>query len=132
MQACSLPVCARGLQRICCETYYYCVRLVVVVCLVQRATHVIIMEPVAGSKAYATATEAQAVGRAHRQGGGERAIPLKVRVPVRQNPRTSQAFGQNLMFVTACLLAVAVRTQVVRFVYRDCADEELFLRNCLE
>ena len=43
-----------------------------------RATHVILIEPVGGSRTYAQATEAQAIGRAHRQGGGERSVPLKV------------------------------------------------------
>jgi len=33
-----------------------------------RATHVILCDPVAGTKAHAAATEAQAIGRAHRQG----------------------------------------------------------------
>jgi SNF2 family DNA or RNA helicase len=43
-----------------------------------RATHVVLIEPVGGTKAYATATEAQAIGRAHRQGGQARKFPLKV------------------------------------------------------
>jgi len=33
-----------------------------------KATHVILCEPVKGQKSYALATEAQAIGRAHRQG----------------------------------------------------------------
>ena len=43
-----------------------------------RATHVILVEPVGGSLTYAQGTEAQAIGRAHRQGGGARPVPLKV------------------------------------------------------
>jgi SNF2 family DNA or RNA helicase len=33
-----------------------------------QATHVILLEPVAGTKSQATATETQAIGRAHRVG----------------------------------------------------------------
>jgi len=43
-----------------------------------RATHVILFEPAGGTRAQANAADAQAIGRAHRQGGGGRKFPLKV------------------------------------------------------
>jgi len=42
------------------------------------ATHIILCEPGHGLKSHANAIDAQAIGRAHRQGGGGRSFPLKV------------------------------------------------------
>ncbi len=60
-----------------------------------QATHVILVDPLAGSREHAQAYEAQAIGRAHRQGTLRNQKLKVVRLIVRDTPEET-LFLRNL------------------------------------